>query len=247
MVNTTVIKAKCVAFTIHLLISVTVISLFLGYIWYYWFPGPLFVLENVWQALQILIPVDAILGPMLTLALYAPKKKNITFDLSVIAALQIVALIYGGMAIYSVRPAALVFGGDRFDVVTYKELRGKSLPTKRINDGLNEHPPKVYAIPPKNKSFSEDGVPYTSNVNNYASILKYKDAIVQKKLSLKQIHIKTEGDKRRFEAFKKSYQKQMDNIALFYLQGTTFQTIVIILDKKTLKTLGYINVDPWSQ
>ena len=48
----------------------------------HWFPGYLFELENVWQGLRILVPVDAILGPLLTLIIFVPGKKGLKGDFS---------------------------------------------------------------------------------------------------------------------------------------------------------------------
>jgi hypothetical protein len=124
-------RMKLKAFTIHLLLSVFIISLFLLVVTQFWYPGLLFNLENVWQGLEILIPVDAILGPVLTLILFAPGKKNLKLDLSVIALIQIGALFYGGMLIYQQRPVALAFVVDRFETVLANEDYVKDIRLKK--------------------------------------------------------------------------------------------------------------------
>ena len=43
----------------------------------------------------LMIGVDVVIGPLLTLIVFDPKKKHLKFDLVVIAALQLAALAYG--------------------------------------------------------------------------------------------------------------------------------------------------------
>ncbi len=74
-------RSKLYAFSIHLLFSATIIGIFMLIVTKFWFPDILFALENVWQGLQILIPTDAILGPVLTLVLFVPGKKGLVGDL----------------------------------------------------------------------------------------------------------------------------------------------------------------------
>ena len=65
----------------------------------------------------ILIGVDVVLGPLLTLVVFNPAKKSLRIDLAVIAALQVAALVYGISVIAQARPAYVVFAGDRFTVI----------------------------------------------------------------------------------------------------------------------------------
>ena len=117
----TPLQIRFKAFGIHLALSIAVILIFLLIVTQFWYPGPLFKLEGVWQGLQILIPVDAVLDPILTLLLYVPGKKGLKLDLTIIAVLQVGALAYGGMLIYKQRPVAYAFVADRFGVVLASE------------------------------------------------------------------------------------------------------------------------------
>ena len=81
-------QLKLVAFFIHLLFSALLIGCFMIIVTQVWFPDVLFRLENVWEGLQILIPVDAILGPVLTLILFVPGKKGLLSDLIIIVVIR---------------------------------------------------------------------------------------------------------------------------------------------------------------
>lgn len=106
----------------HLLISVAiaaaVITLMLGL----WYPGPLFEAAGGTGMLYILVGVDVILGPLLTLIVFKSGKRSLKFDLAVIGLVQIAALVYGVYIVFLARPAFIVFVKDRFELVTTVEL-----------------------------------------------------------------------------------------------------------------------------
>lgn len=91
-----------------------------------WYPDDLFWMDGGWQGLQIIAPIDLVLGPALTLCFYRPWKKNLKFDMAVIAAVQIAALGYGVLAAYNQRPAVIVFAESRFETLALSEYRAAS-------------------------------------------------------------------------------------------------------------------------
>jgi len=82
-----------------------------------WFPGELFRIAGGSTLIMILVGVDVVLGPLLTLVVFDPLKRLLRFDLALIATLQLVALGYGTWVMFEARPAYVVFVVDRFDVV----------------------------------------------------------------------------------------------------------------------------------
>ncbi len=116
------------AFLKHLLLSAAVVAVALTVIFKIWYPYPYFRIAGAERVLQILIGVDLILGPLLTLVLYKPGKKWLWFDMSFIAAIQIAALIYGLTTIYGQRPYYSVFAVDRFVLLTANKLKDADLP-----------------------------------------------------------------------------------------------------------------------
>jgi hypothetical protein len=112
---------------IHLLISVGiaagVLALMLG-VWY----GPtLFKAMGGAGLALILIGVDVVQGPALTLAVFRSGKRGLKFDLAAIALLQVAALLYGCYVVSLARPAFIVFVKDQFQVATVAELEPQSL------------------------------------------------------------------------------------------------------------------------
>jgi hypothetical protein len=108
---------------ICLVIAAAVISLMLGV----WYPGPLFEAAGGTGMLYILVAVDVILGPLLTLVVFKSGKRGMKFDLTMIGLVQIAALIYGVHIVFLARPAFIVFVKDRFELVAAVELESDEL------------------------------------------------------------------------------------------------------------------------
>jgi len=117
-----VMKERFKAFILHLLLSLMVAIGVLFWVFNVWYPVPLHRALAVTHIFLLLIIVDMVLGPILTLLVYKPRKKTLVLDLVVIAALQLSAMIYGLWSVAQGRPAWLVFNGDRFDVVQVVDI-----------------------------------------------------------------------------------------------------------------------------
>lgn len=113
---------------VHLALSVLVAGAVLAIMWLAWFPSPYFHATGGSHLILILLTVDIIIGPLITLVIFNKKKKNLRFDLLVVALLQLAALSYGIYSLYWARPAYVVFSNDRFDVVAVAEVLQSELP-----------------------------------------------------------------------------------------------------------------------
>ena len=110
------------AFFTHLCGSATIVGLVCALIFFVWYPHPYFQAAGAWNVLRVLIGVDLVVGPLLTLVVFKPGKWGLKFDLCAIAVVQLVALIYGISVIYSERPYFTVFALDRFYVLARKDI-----------------------------------------------------------------------------------------------------------------------------
>src|ERR671911_2468131 len=107
---------------IHLLISACVAAAVLTAMLTFWYPPPLFeAMGGVGLAL-ILVGVDVVMGPALTLVVFRSGKPGLKFDLAAIALFQLAALLYGCYVVSLARPAFIVFVKDQFQVATVAEL-----------------------------------------------------------------------------------------------------------------------------
>jgi hypothetical protein len=102
------------AFAVHMAISLVIFFILLVCITKYWYPGILFDTGNGWKAIGIIIGIDLILGPLLTLIVFNHNKSSLKFDLAAIALVQAAALIYGTWTIHQARPIAIAFINTSF-------------------------------------------------------------------------------------------------------------------------------------
>jgi hypothetical protein len=103
---------------IHLGISAVIALFVLLAMLFVWYPQPYFVAAGGLTLLLLIIGVDVVVGPLLTLLVYDPKKGDkLKIDLAVIVGLQLAALIYGAGVMFNARPVYLAFAGDRFELV----------------------------------------------------------------------------------------------------------------------------------
>lgn len=119
--------ARFKAFLIHLGLSATIASLALVLVFCVWYPAPLQIATGVTSIFFLLLAVDVMLGPVLTLIAYKVGKKSLFFDMLVIACLQLAALSYGLWSVAEGRPVWLVFNVDRFDLVRVPDIDERKL------------------------------------------------------------------------------------------------------------------------
>lgn len=104
------------AFLIHLGLSIAIAAAVIGLVVFVWYPPPYFGAMGGEILLRLIIGVDVILGPVITLIIFDPRKPRLAMDLAIIGALQLAALLYGVFVMFEARPAWNVFVKDRFEV-----------------------------------------------------------------------------------------------------------------------------------
>lgn len=112
-------KAALIHLGLSAVIALGVLVLILGI----WYPAPYFQVSRADTLIILIIGVDLILGPLLTLLVFDTRKRWLKFDLAVIATLQLAALAYGVHALYVSRPVFLVAEKDRVTMVYANEVQ----------------------------------------------------------------------------------------------------------------------------
>jgi hypothetical protein len=112
---------------LHLVLSALIALTLVLLVMTLWYPAPYFVAMGGPTLLRLLIGVDVILGPLITLIIFDPKKPRLKFDLAAIVAIQVVALAAGAAIMFDARPVFTVFTGDRFEVVPANSIDDASL------------------------------------------------------------------------------------------------------------------------
>ena len=141
------IKAKLKASAIHLGISAVIFLGILYFILIEWYPGAFFYAEGGLKGVKLMVLVDLVLGPSLTLIIfnYTKSKKEIFIDFSFIAVVQISALIWGGLQVYSERPVAMVMWEGVFYTVTEDYYAKQGIDLKDVATYSEDRPLIIYA------------------------------------------------------------------------------------------------------
>lgn len=111
-------KAAGIHFSLSILIALVVGTLLFGV----WYPPPYFHAAGADTLVVLMVGVDIVLGPLLTLIVFKSGKKGLRFDLTLIGVVQTVALIYGMSVVLRSRPVFLVAAVDRFVLVSASDI-----------------------------------------------------------------------------------------------------------------------------
>ena len=137
------------AFLLHFAISFLIFLVLLYFILVEWYPQPLFSTDGGWRVIRIIIGVDLILGPVLTLILFKPGKPGLKFDMSMIVLLQTLALSWGIWTSYHERPVALIYTLDHFTPVPFYQLKEAGYTTDKLKQFGNSRPVMIYSHIPE--------------------------------------------------------------------------------------------------
>lgn len=131
-------RAASQAALFHFLGSVFVAVMAAVLVFLVWYPHPYGLLSGGLKLFLILVTVDVVCGPLLTLVLFSPRKprREIITDMSLVILIQLSALGYGMHTVYQARPLFLVHEVDRFRVISLPDYNGED-----VKQALNELSP----------------------------------------------------------------------------------------------------------
>lgn len=127
------------AFGLHLTASASALTLVLGSLWLGWYQWPGWYLASALEVVGIVVMVDVVLGPTLTLIVANPGKPRaeLVRDIAIIAAVQLIALGYGAVTLWGGRPLYYTFSVDRLELVQATDLKTEDiLAGRRANPAL---------------------------------------------------------------------------------------------------------------
>lgn len=118
------LRASSRVASIHFCISLALVLGVASFVLLVWFPGGLYRLTGGMGLFVVLLLVDLVCGPGLTLVLFDPNKSKWKWriDIALIAVVQFAALGYGVFQIAKIRPVYLAFEADRFRVVQAQDV-----------------------------------------------------------------------------------------------------------------------------
>jgi hypothetical protein len=103
----------------HLACSLALLILVLGGLYLGWYRWPGWYLTNALRVAPILAGVDLMLGPLMTLLIanQAKSRRVLARDISIIATIQLAALVYGAATLWIGRPLYYTYSEDRLQLV----------------------------------------------------------------------------------------------------------------------------------
>lgn len=133
---------------IHLGLSILVGCATALLVWGVWYPHPYDKLSGGRELFFLVIAVDVICGPALTLVVFdkAKPRAELVRDLTVIGLLQCGALFFGVWSVYEARPLYLVHEVDRFRVIARPDYLGVDV-TAQLQVLPSSVQPRVFSGP----------------------------------------------------------------------------------------------------
>jgi hypothetical protein len=140
---------KAPAFSTHLGISLAIFGVLAYLVVKVWYPDFFFQTDGGWQGLRLLLGVDLVLGPLLTLIVYRKGKPGLRFDLTVIGIVQASCLAAGVWIVHGARPLAIVYSDGAFYSVTAQSFREMDVPVPDLSALPGPYPKWVAVELPK--------------------------------------------------------------------------------------------------
>ena len=238
---------------IHLAISLVVAALAALLVFLVWYPYPYREISGGRELFLIVVAVDVVMGPLMTLAVFntAKPRKELRRDLGIIGLLQLAALAYGLWTVAVARPVHLVFEIDRFRVV-----HAIDVPPELINRA----PPELRQLPLTGptllsvRDFKDSkenfdatmaalqGIAIGARPDFWQPYLKGKQQILAKAKSLAEL-------KARFPAYKKEIDSALQAsghapIGVGYIPMVGRQTFwTVLIDLNTAEVLAFVPLD----
>ncbi len=242
------------AFLTHLAISTTVVGIACGAIFFIWYPAPYFGIKGAWNVLRILIGVDLVVGPLLTLILFRPGKPGLALDMTMIAMIQLSALLYGTAVIFQERPYYTVFAVDRIEVLAKRDVDLTAVAgTAFENKPLVGPVLAVATVPSDPVEFQRllqetlfEGKPdIERRPERWSAYADSKDAVLARAEPLSVLLEKRPGA--AAEITRISRALDMDPAEILYLPAIGGdRALTLVIDPETALPLASLDFDPWA-
>jgi len=243
-------KASAIHLGISAAIGISVVALMLAL----WYPQHYFAAMGGDTLIMLLFGVDVVIGPLITLIVFDPKKKNVRFDLAVIALLQLAALLYGCSIMFKARPVYNVFVVDRFEVIAANAIDDESREkAKPAFQSLSLTGPKLAgALEPTDPKRQADIVMSAAGGGNDLSNLPdlfvpYDDVKAragQAAKPLSELVNHQPQDAPVVKSFVAASGRAEDTVGYLPMRGRN-RDMAVVVDRKTGDIVGIVPVNPW--
>jgi hypothetical protein len=149
-------REKFKAFAIHFALTLGLALIAAALIFWVWYPSPFHKMLGGTELFLLVVGIDLALGPLISLVIYDSRKsrRELLLDYSVVAVIQLAALLYGVYVVSAARPVYVAFVGDRFEVVSAADLADADLaaaPIEKYRSRPRWGPERVATFVPPEK------------------------------------------------------------------------------------------------
>ncbi len=204
--------------------------------------------------LRLLIGVDVVLGPLITLIIFDTRKPKLKYDLAVVAVLQLAALGYGSYVMFEARPVYTVFIGGYFQTVSADSIDAAS--AERAAPAFKSMPlagPRV--IGARKPTDPDEAFRITSSafaggpdiVNLPHLFVPYADLAAEAARAAKPLTTLSRQGQDFADKVSEfvAASPQRDRSLGFVPVKARNEDFAAILDRKTGEIVGYLAVKPW--
>lgn len=241
---------------IHLSLSISIAAIVLTLMLLLWFAPPFFSAAGGHDVLLIMLAVDVTLGPFITLIIFDLKKSRraLLFDFSVIAMLQISALVYGLTVMFHARPVYVVFSKGSFDLVTENMLDNRDLAKVRYPQfGSPPFSGQVYAyteMPTDPREINEvvmtafSGKDLPQYPQYYKPLTEHAQAVAAAAKPIQQLRNLNPGKTAEIDSAIHAARQSEQDLGFVPLRAK-FEDLAVIVSRRDGKIQTILALQPW--
>lgn len=240
---------------VHLGISLPIAAMAALLVFGVWYPYPYREVSGGRELFLIVVAVDLVLGPLITLAVFNRRKPwaELRRDLAVVGLLQLGALGYGLWTVAVARPVHLVFEIDRFRVVhaldVPEELLGQA---PRKMNALPWTGPTLIAVRPFRNAGENlevtlaalGGVQIGARPDLWQTYEAAREQVLRAARPTAQLRQRFAARKGEIDAVLKSAGRVPETTAYLPLVGRNFFWTAFI-DPRTADVVAFLPLDPY--
>ncbi len=243
------------AAALHLSANIVIALLAAILIFGIWYPHPYSQAAGAGKLIVLLLGVDLVLGPLLTLVVFKAGKKGLKFDLTAIIVLQLCAFGYGMHVVAAARPAFVVGAVDRFVLVTANDLDAKDLAksTQPDYDHIPWTGPRLVGAQIPKDWKSRNDVLFSATAGKdiemfpqyYVPVASIWESLLKRSSSLSAFKQKHPDASATLDAWLKNHPDHSpQDIAILPLVSRV-HTMTMLLDRRNGDVLDALDVKPW--
>lgn len=219
----------------------------LSLFWFVWYPAPLFLAVGGHEIFLMLLGIDVILGPLLTLIVFDTKKKHLKLDLACIAFVQALALGYGVQTLLAGRPVYIAALGHRFDLIQANEVEktdldksGQTLPWSGPIWTGTESPKDAK----ERENFMFGGADLGSFPQYHVPLSQMRNELILRSDTIEQLKKYNPGLEREIDTWLAKHSHSPDSVRYQGLKARN-RDMAVIFDAKDASLIGIAPFRPW--